>query len=203
MKQRIFYLDWLRVAATIMVVTIHVSAWDIGNMHHGPLSKWLAANLYESISRASVPLFVMISGALMLGPHHEIGYKAFLQKRLTKVLIPLAGWSFIYYLYLIHRGDYAAFSIKHFIRLAMTNGISTHFWFMYMILGLYLISPLVNILIKNAAKKDIQYFLLLWLFASVIIKFMKYLLGFGPNIELYFVTDYVGYFVLGYYLSIS
>ena len=67
MKERLLYLDWLRMFATFMVVTIHVSAPYVGTPYYDAPTNWLGANFYESISRASVPLFVMISGALLLG----------------------------------------------------------------------------------------------------------------------------------------
>lgn len=203
MKQRLIYLDWLRIYAIITVVTIHTSAGIVSNnLNTIPISNWLAANFYESISRPSVPLFVMISGALMLSNSKEIKYKSFLQKRISKIIIPLLGWSFIYYSYNVYRGDhYPFFSLSQFIKLFLTNGISVHFWFMYMILGIYLITPLIKIFIQNASMKDIHYFLILWIYASVIVKFMNFYFGYSFNIELYYVTNYVGYFILGYYLS--
>ncbi|WML58967.1 acyltransferase family protein [Neobacillus sp. PS2-9] len=203
MKQRVYYMDWLRVIATIMVVSIHVSAWLVGtHLDKTPLSHWMTGNVFESISRASVPLFVMISGALLLGDKRDLSYKEFLQKRISKIAIPLLGWSLIYYSYLVYRGDYFdGFSVKQFLELLITNGISTHLWFMYMILGIYLTTPLIKVFVKGASKKDLKYYLLLWLFASVVVKFIKYHFGLGLNLELFFVTNYVGYFILGYYLA--
>lgn len=201
MIQRYTYLDWLRVLATIAVVTIHVAAGLVAvNLLEVPLSNWMSANLYDSLMRASVPLFVMISGALLLGDKREMTYKDFFMKRAAKVFIPLLGWSAIYYAYKVYNGTYI-FSIKEPIRLFMTQGISVHLWFLYMILGMYLITPLVKILVQNAKQRDLQYFLLLWFYASIGVKFMKYIIGFGFNPELYFVTNYVGYYILGYYLA--
>ena len=81
-----------------------------------------------------------------------------------------------------------------------TNGISIHFWFLYMILGIYLTTPIIKIFVRNASKKDLTYFLMLWFYISVVAKLMKYLYGFSFNLELYLVTNYIGYFILGYYL---
>ena len=78
MKERLVYLDWLRLFATFMVVTIHVSAPYVGIPYYDAPTSWLGANFYEAISRASVPLFVMISGALLLSDGREVSYKAFL-----------------------------------------------------------------------------------------------------------------------------
>lgn len=202
MKDRILYFDWLRVYATIMVVTIHVGANFVGVNYTEGLSGWTAANFYESLARSSVPLFVMISGALLLSSKQEINYSHFLRKRVSKILIPLVAWSFIYYCYKVFVGNWIAeFSIAEFFRLFLTNGISVHFWFMYMILGLYFTTPIIKVFIQHARRKDVEYFLLLWLYASVIVKFMKFHYNLSFNIELFHVTNYIGYFVLGFYLA--
>jgi surface polysaccharide O-acyltransferase-like enzyme len=197
---RVVYLDWLRSFAILAVVTIHVSAGYVStNLFETPSSFWVAANLYETITRCAVPIFVMISGALILSSKKQLTYKEFLLKRTSKVFIPLLGWSIIYYAFYTLAGRFEV-SISQFIKLFLTNGISVHFWYIYMILGLYLITPLVKIFIKNASKKDIEYFLILWLFASVVTKLMTFIFGFSINLELYYTTNYVGYFILGYYL---
>ena len=69
-----------------------------------------------------------------------------------------------------------------------------------MIVGIYLITPLLKVFVKNA-KKEIEYFLILWLYASVVVNLVKYYYPINFNIELFYVTNYVGYFLLGYYLS--
>lgn len=201
MKERLFYIDWLRVVATFMVVTIHVSAEIIGVNYNDSPTNWLAANFYESISRASVPLFVMISGALLLDDHREMSYKNFLSKRISKIFIPLVCWSFIYYSYQVMANWFPSFSIKQLISMFLTDSISPHFWFMYMILGIYLTAPIVKIFTRHAKRRDIEYFLMLWFYVSFIVKMMKDYLGYSFNIELFSVTNYVGFFVLGYYLS--
>lgn len=88
--KRLVYMDWLRVLATIAVVTIHVSAGYVSVLDANNASRWMAGNLFESISRASVPIFVMISGALLLKGTKDISVGEFLQKRASKVIIPLS-----------------------------------------------------------------------------------------------------------------
>ena len=187
--------------ATFMVVTIHISAPIVGIPYYDAPTNWLGANFYESISRASVPLFVMISGALLLSDRREYSYKAFLTKRVSKIFIPLLCWSFIYYSYQVIDNWYPSFSIKQFISMFLSDSISIHFWFMYMILGIYLTTPIIKIFINHAKKQDIEYFLILWFYVSFIVKIMVKYIGLSFNIELFHVTNYIGFFVLGYYLS--
>lgn len=70
-----------------------------------------------------------------------------------------------------------------------------------MIIGIYLITPILQIFVRNASKQSIQYFLVLWLYASVGTRLMDFYIHVHLNIELFYVTDYVGYFLLGYYLA--
>jgi surface polysaccharide O-acyltransferase-like enzyme len=197
---RYFYLDYLRIYATIAVVTIHVSASKVSSdTFKTDLFGWFSGNFYETLSRASVPIFVMISGALLLNDKRSLTISQFLKKRVNKVAIPLVAWSIIYYVAKVYNNTFV-FSLKEFIYKFFTDNIVAHLWFMYTILGLYLITPLLKILVRNATKRDVEYFLGLWIFASIIAKLMVYLVGFSLSMELFFVTNYVGYFVLGYYL---
>lgn len=195
---RLLYLDWLRVLATVAVVTIHVSA---GYVTKANLDlNWFIANFLESLSRWAVPIFVMISGALLLRKQKEITIWQFFKKRTNKVLIPFISWSILFFIYGIYYGSYPP-SIKNFIKLFINQDLILHFWFFYMIIGLYLITPLLKLFITNAQRKHIEYFLILWLFASVFSRFTNYWVNMKISLELNFVTDYVGYFILGYYLS--
>jgi surface polysaccharide O-acyltransferase-like enzyme len=142
----------------------------------------------------------MISGALLLNDKRELSFQEFFKKRTSKVFIPFIGWSVLFYLYGVYAG-YFPTSIIEGIKLFINNGITYHFWFLYMIIGLYLITPLIKILVGHAQKRHIQYFLILWIYASFITRLTSYFIGMEFTIELYFVTDYVGYFILGYYLS--
>mgnify|MGYP001138089363 CR=1 FL=1 len=199
--KRLLYIDWLRIYATIAVVFIHVSAGLVGKMDPTHLSGWLAGNFFETLSRSSVPIFVMISGALLLQTEKKLTYIDFLKKRTSKVLIPLVAWSAIFYSYGVYAGYFPS-SVTHAISLFLQNGITSHLWFLYMIIGLYLITPLLLILIKHSTQQDLHYFLLLWIYASFGAKLIQFLLHISIPIELSFVSNYIGYFVLGYYLHI-
>ncbi|WP_028400737.1 acyltransferase [Ectobacillus panaciterrae] len=197
---RLLYMDWLRVCATFGVVIIHVSAGYVSTLHPGQELSWFIGNFFETLSRWAVPGFVMISGALLLKDQRELPYWEFLKKRASKVIIPFVGWSVLFYIYEVYKGYYPP-SIKEGIKLFINNGITGHFWFLYMIIGLYLITPLLKVFVRHAQKHHIEYFLILWLYASVVTKVSNFWFGMKFSLELFFVTDYVGYFLLGYYLN--
>lgn len=129
--RRFLFLDWLRILATLAVVTLHSSTGLVLNNFYEDPSSWWVGNFYESITRWCVPIFVMISGALLLNDSKTYTYKSFLLKRINKILLPLLGWSIIYYCYFVFQGRYS-FSILDFFQKLSTNKISNHFWFLYM-----------------------------------------------------------------------
>ena len=84
-----------------------------------------------------------------------------------------------------------------------------HFWFLYVIVGIYFLLPIIKIFVSNADRKQVDYSLFLF-FAFVIIKYT--LIGFDSRISFYYLNNvnkfelditggYVGYFILGYYLN--
>ena len=97
-EKSVLYADTLKILAIIAVITIHVS----GNSVILPVSSsgWWAANFYHSLSQWAVPVFVMLSGAFLLGKTDE-PLKLFFKKRIKKVVIPYIVWLIIYFLWRI------------------------------------------------------------------------------------------------------
>ncbi len=66
MSSKINWIDNLRGIACLMVVMIHTTTWYVTNAHSISHVNWDIANILNSASRVSVPLFFMISGFLFL-----------------------------------------------------------------------------------------------------------------------------------------
>jgi hypothetical protein len=109
-RERQHHLDLLRAIACLSVVMIHVSAEFVVRGSAGP-DFWVG-NLLDSLSRAGVPLFVMISGALML--NKPISYKKLWTQRIFKTAVLLAVFSLISYLCGVAAGK-EVFSLKNFV----------------------------------------------------------------------------------------
>src|SRR5205823_516552 len=97
-------LDVIRFFAMLMVICIHICAkgfFAMGVQH------WWAVNIYESVSRIGVPLFFMVTGALLLDREHSVPS---LLKRIWRVLVPLFAWSVLYLLWFrwwgVHHGGW-------------------------------------------------------------------------------------------------
>ena len=207
---RKFHLDLLRAIACLSVVMIHVSAEFVVRGNSGP-DFWLG-NLFDSLSRAGVPLFVMISGALMLDENYEFTKKKWLG-HIGRMAAFYAVWSTVYCIIfrvipLVSRGE------KVRMLGVFTQIISGHYhlWFVPMIIGLYLLVPLLRMWVREQNVRWVEYFLIV----SVILEFvvppvMTILLDqiktlnpiqtFWDNMNLGFTQGYVTYFILGWYLN--
>ena len=96
-SENLFWVDVIRALVMFGVVLAHVSADVITEWGRFPASWWWAANIYDSFARGCVPVFVMVSGALLL-PKDE-SYRSFFVKRFKRILIPFVVWTALYLLW--------------------------------------------------------------------------------------------------------
>ena len=173
---RAFWIDLIRVAGAFLVVLTHVSgrvadgyAVEGSGEAIGTLG-WLIARWFNTVSCVAVPLFLMVSGALLLGRSEEMF--TFYRKRFGKILLPFLAWSciFILCLWLVGRNfkDGTPITLVSSIGALLSGGVSGHFWFMYMLIALYLVTPFLSVFARNAPKKMLIVFWILWFFAAVI-----------------------------------
>ncbi len=92
-------LDFLRVLACILVISIHVSAFFVTKFVEEPNLKFTIGNFYDSFSRIAVPIFVLLSGRFALSDEKNINIKFYYKKIFFKIIIPTLIWSFLYFLY--------------------------------------------------------------------------------------------------------
>lgn len=93
-NQRIVYLDLLRIMATFAVIFLHVTAVEVNSFSFS--RNWYIATIGDSLVRWSVPVFVMISGALFLNSNKEVTCAEILKKRIPRLLLAYAFWSVLY-----------------------------------------------------------------------------------------------------------
>lgn len=146
----------LRIVASIMVVFIHTCAVSINQAE-----TWNALNLYDSISRCSVPVFFMISGYLMLGKGYET--MPFYRKRFIRILPPFVFFSALFF---VLSGN--GYNIFTFLSRFLNDKIYSHFWFMYILAGIYILFPFINGMWKNITKKDKNILVAIFFIISVL-----------------------------------
>ena len=192
-EERIAYLDVIRIIACLMVILMHSPMPGLGTP--GPVLTGISF-----VTAPCIGLFFMVSGALLLPV--KVPMNEFYCKRLSKVVWPTLIWSLFYIIVGLVKGDLVVpglpkilFSIPFS---AQGNGIM---WFMYTLIGLYLISPLISPWLEKASKGEIEFVLLLWIVTLLYPIISSYLfVDETPKGVLYSFSGYVGYYLLGYYL---
>lgn len=192
-KERILYLDILRVLACCMIVLMHSPHPDAGNPGFVvvPLS---------FITAAGIGLFFMVSGALLLPVKTDT--TSFLKKRFGKIVGPLLFWTIFYLGVSVIVDERPASSLPHALASIpfSTQGYGI-LWFMYTLAGIYLLAPIISPFLTKASKRELRFYLFLWtitLCFSIIANIVD--VNNGMDGILYYFSGYVGYFLLGYYL---
>lgn len=193
-KQRIHYLDSLRVLACMFVLLLHANNYRFSEMANSS-----SGIIYFIIVAVSSKLFFMVSGALLLPlkrPDRE-----FVVHRLKTVLIPLAIWSCLYLFELYFIRGVGAGEMKRHIASILFTPVEPVLWFVYAMAGFYLLMPIISKCLLALGKRYIEYYLILWLASSII----PYIDGLFFTVEAHHtalasINNFLGYIVLGYYL---
>lgn len=195
---RILWLDIDRDIAIFLVIIIHTTATTITAFDQVSILNWIAADLYDSLAFIAVPLFVMISGYLLLDKTED--YKTFFKKRAIKIIIPLIAWTIIYII-AYHYQYGTPVTLDLILSDLLTGNACWHLYFLYLIIGLYMITPLLRILLKNARPPDLWYIIILWIFSVPIYGILSEYMEINSNLVVQMMGGYVGFFILGYIIK--
>lgn len=204
-KKRELYYDVLRIVSAFSIVFLHSAAqyWYTLDIYG---RDWIVCNSYDAVSRFGVPVFVMISGALFLAPEYKVDIKRLYTHNILRLAVLYVVWSCAYGLWDCFRfTDITTVGFKVIVRKMI--GSEYHLWFIPMIIGIYMLVPLLKTWVEHAAKKQIEYILILFAVFNIGFETIKALTVTDElhdilnilDVEL--ITSYVGYFILGYYLA--
>ena len=163
-KERIFYYDVLRAFAIIAVIICHI------DMFFGPLTSQtqvIAQMTFHDIGRIGVPIFLMISGALLLNRDYP-DLRQFLKKRFARIIYPFIFWIILIlgqlYLY--------QYNSTHLWKVFIGEPSIT--WYFWTLIGIYLFIPVINAFIQAYGEKGIRYFLAIWFITMILRTFNSY-----------------------------
>lgn len=220
-EKRVVWVDWMRVAACFMVLLVHATEpFYLGGDGSQILTEADAfwSSFFDSIVRACVPLFVVASSYLQFPLHYSTG--EFFRRRAVRVLVPFLLWSAVY---AFVWGEPA----ENFKNLLFNfNYAAGHLWFVYMIIGVYLLMPLLSPWAEKVGKRELQVYLAIWLFTTLIPLVRDWVSGGFANMEItygvsglprqaltplwgeaswnmygtfYYLSGFIGYLLLGLY----
>ena len=207
-KKHIAYLEVLRLVACILVVGVHVSAFNLEQVPVESLN-FKVMNGLDCLSILGVPLFVMISGALFLAPSYEVTVKKFYTKKIPRIVFLYFFWLLFYNVVnFLENGTVWNFTnVKKQIVLESLLGKGMyHMWYLPMLAVLYLLTPFLKSF--AADKKKCMLFCALGFGYSILLPTaLKFEFPYRTIVEsLYnqfdcsFFGGYVTYYVLGHVL---
>ncbi|OUP10678.1 acyl-transferase [Mediterranea sp. An20] len=234
MKKQIVWLDAVRLFAFFFLLCCHAADpfyatatyanADVGGPVDPAMLTW--GERWMAFVRPCVPLFVMITGALMFPVRQSMG--AFYKKRILRVLWPFLIWSVLYYLFpwitgllgldksivytcfIWAESDSQSFqsSLANILRIPYTfSFIAQHMWYIYMLIGLYLYMPIFSAWVERATKRQMQVVLGLWGLSTFLPYFHQFVstYAFGTCTWnsfglFYYFAGFNGYLLLGHYL---
>ncbi|EFZ37369.1 acyltransferase [Hoylesella oralis ATCC 33269] len=220
-KERIVFVDYIRVIACFMVMLVHSSenfyAADAsglaGNvsMLANEANRFWAAFYDGGVARTCVPLFMVVSAFLLVPMRQGVSMAAFYRHRFMRILPPLVFFMLAYtFLPLLWGGMTWEQSISDLARLPFNfPSMAGHLWFMYPLISLYLIIPVVSPWLERASAKDERIFIALFAFSTLVPwlhRFVsKELWGecfWNQFSMLWYCSGYLGYLVLAHYIRV-
>ena len=221
-ENRVVWVDWLRVVACLMVIFVHATEpFYLGGEGSQILTKVDAfwASFFDSVVRACVPLFIVASSYLQFPLHYSSG--EFFRRRAVRVLVPFVLWSAVY---AFVWGEPA----ENFKNLLFNfNYAAGHLWFVYMLIGVYLLMPLLSPWAERVSKRELQVYLAICVFTTLVPIIRDWYSGGGENLTViygvsglprqaltplwgeaswnaygtfYYLSGFIGYLLLGLYL---
>lgn len=224
-NKRIIWLDFVKFIAISMMIAVHCTD-NVTPTERSEAWYNLWGSFYGSFMRPAIPLFVMVTGALLLPVKENIS--TFYTKRLTRLVIPFIVWSVLYNLFPWITGllglsptiinDFFAWAepdqsfsgALHNILMIPFNFsmLAVQMWYVYLLIGLYLYMPFFSAWVKQASVKEQKIFLTLW-FISLFIPYLREYLtkdlwgtcSWNEFGLLYYFAGFNGYLLLGYYIK--
>ncbi|MBE6203278.1 MAG: acyltransferase [Rikenellaceae bacterium] len=212
--ERVYFLDYLRVVACFMVILVHCIEpfyLDGVGTYIASHSDALWVTFINSLLRIAVPLFVMISSYLLVPV--EGSTERFYRRRAERVALPFIIFSLAYAI-IPAWGSGGEVDIMGNLKVLSLNylPLSGHLWFVYMMLGVYLIMPIISPWLERVSARGERIFLAVWLFATAV-PFIRELALSVRGSEgiwgeaswnefgmLYYVSGFIGYVVAAHYI---
>jgi surface polysaccharide O-acyltransferase-like enzyme len=146
--------DVMRVSACLAVVLLHLAATIVMQADRLGTVSWQIANLIDSSTRWCVPVFVMLSGALLLDTKRYASPRAFWTRRMNRLLPALIFWSFVYLAWRAYFWK-QPLSLNTIAQDLIAGRPYVHLYFLFLIAGLYLVTPFLATAAASLGSKQL------------------------------------------------
>lgn len=189
---RNYRFDVIRVAAMVMVLLNHTLGAFILDTGRSAMELGVAS-ISMVLSRLGVPLFLMLTGALMLDRSAPADWLQTTKKRVCKVLLPLLFWSVLYYIFYDVMRD-GNFSVLSLLKIGVEVGNGEHLWYLYILLILYAFLPILHAFVEKSPQY-VYVCIAVWAIVVGVLPYISGTVSAGENLHLW------GYLLLGWFLA--
>lgn len=181
-KPRSIDIELMRIIAAFFVIFNHTGnkGFFLFSRFATNTPQFWIYQLPAIFCKLSVPLFLMITGALLLGREPE-PLKTLWKQRVLRMVLVLLVWSYFYYLVEVFWVQSRAYSFKVFLRQVYECTLRGSFWYLYMLIPLLMCLPLLQRMVKNLTDRDFVYMLALVLVFKAVIPIAEYRLWHGEH----------------------
>lgn len=198
-SRSIQYINRLRILSIYLVVTAHVTIGLTMSSTVFSFNWWLGTAIFYACF-CSIPVFVMISGALLLNTSREEPLGEFYRKRMTRVGVPLVVWTVVYLCVRV-LVDKERLTAGRVFELIITGDPYYHLWFLYMIVGLYLVTPALRTFVRHATQKERVFVIVVMLILANAYGQADNLLWQNQRSIFTLFVPYIAFYLLGFELS--
>ncbi|MBR2713367.1 MAG: acyltransferase [Kiritimatiellae bacterium] len=208
-KGRIEFLDWLRAVACFLVMLIHscecIYSNDYTYSFPSETARWSIVFI-SGFARVAVPLFLMASAFLLVPVKTDM--LSFYRRRLSRVAVPFVAWLVLCAVLPAAWGEWGWGESWANLRHVFINFVprESHLWFVYMLLGVYFVMPIVSPWLERCSAREELVLLGIWLFTSLFWRFHE---AFGPVFgecwwnpwpTFHYVSGPIGYMLLAHWI---
>jgi len=206
--KRLYWADCARIFSMLAIIFLHCSGYGCEKqLRKKENPQWIIVCLYNCLTRFGVPMFVLLSGTFILNPSKEFSFKKLFRHNILRLTTAFIFWSSVNAFLNIYL--YKKNTLSEFFRLFFVG--EEYLWFIFMIIGCYLIAPILRLFSDNVVIS--RYFLALCLFWGSFIPTLRNIFSafklkeardeldtWTQRWHYHFTLEFVGYFVAGYHI---
>ena len=198
-------IDMIKAAAILGVLLLHIST----DGYSAPILsfQWTSAVVWGGVVRASVPLFLMCSGALLLPPEKDLPLRRLYGKNFLKIAVALFVWAAFYKVFhLLLDGALTGAALWQAMKEVLVFHHEFHLYYLHIILLVYAFLPLTRVFVRSASEGTQRYALGLWFALGILYPTVRpywpFTLLYGIPLQWMMNMSYaaIGYGLLGYWL---
>jgi len=192
------WLNLARLLGALAVIVVHLSDPIVRSQSPLDSGNWTAAACWSALSRWCVPIFILVSGTLLVEKLRHESITVFYKKRFFRIFVPYLFWSAAYLA--LRYAIVGNLTVRESCKLLLTGNSHYHLWYLYMIAGVYLFAPLLCRVVFSPTGRSPAGWIFLLFLAAAAYCICIYTFSSNPYNKMELFLPYFCYFLGGYFI---